>query len=68
MSKRKYVRMGENAAAYQCTNKDCNWQGLDKEWVQKNTDPEYPSTTTSTCPKCGNDEFYGLLEHAAQAE
>lgn len=61
MTKRKYVKIGENAVAYECTNPKCKWQGSDKEWVQKNIDPEFPSTTSSTCPNCGNDEFYGLL-------
>ena len=60
--------MNDNALGYECTNKKCKWQGLNTEWVQKNTDPEYPSSTTATCPKCGNAEFYGLLEVPAKAD
>lgn len=68
MAKRKYVRWGEKEVAYECTNKKCKWQGDIGEWVQKNTDPEFPSSTSSTCPKCGNDEFYGLLHKPAKAD
>ena len=60
MAKRKYTRFNEKSVRYECTKRSCKWQGTDKEWVQKRTDPEY-QTTEATCPKCGNNEFYGLL-------
>ena len=68
MRERKYTRMNDVALAYECTNKKCKWQGLNTEWVQKHNDPEYPSSTESCCPNCGNNEFYGLLELPTKAE
>ena len=34
MAKRRYTRWGEKAVAHSCTNRKCNWEGLDseKEW------------------------------------
>ena len=52
--------MGEKIVRYECTKQKCKWQGTDKEKVtlrnQKSGWDEH------CCPKCGNNEFYGLLE------
>lgn len=61
MAKRKYIRMGEIAVAYQCTNKKCKWEGLSSEKKLSKPDDEY-GMRTHLCPNCGKDEFYGLLE------
>ena len=58
-AKRKYARMGEKSVKNQCTNKKCKWQGKDEEKSTKRID-EY--MTELVCPKCGNNEFYGLLQ------
>lgn len=57
-AKRKYARMGEKSERNECTNKKCKWQGKDEEKAKKRID-EY--MTEDICPKCGNNEFYGLL-------
>jgi hypothetical protein len=59
MAKRKYTKNGEKPKAYECTKKKCKWQGT-PEQVGK----QYLSNgiTQSICPKCCNNEFYGLLE------
>lgn len=59
MGKRKFTRWGEKAVAYSCTNKKCNWEGLDEEKHKKPLSRKY---WTLVCPDCENDEFYGLLE------
>lgn len=59
MAKRKYTRIGEKSVASQCTNKKCNWQGTDEQKIQCKEDEFF---TVLKCPKCGNSEFYGLLE------
>lgn len=58
MAKRKYTKMGETPSAYECTKKACKWQGTDDEKSRKEIEKgclEY------VCPKCGNNEFYGLI-------
>jgi hypothetical protein len=57
--KRKYTRIGEIAESYECTKRKCKWQGTDEQKNQKRTDPEY-MIFELVCPKCGNNEFYGL--------
>lgn len=59
MAKRKYTRIGEKSVASQCSNKKCNWQGTDEQKIQCKEDEFF---TVLKCPKCGNSEFYGLLE------
>lgn len=59
MAKRKYTKWGEEAKRYECTKKKCKWQGTDDEKGRKRIN-EYQ--TDYVCPKCGNNEFYGLLE------
>jgi hypothetical protein len=58
MSKRKYTKWGEEPVRYECTKRKCKWQGKDEEKARKPKD-EY--MTEHVCPKCGNNEFYGLL-------
>jgi len=62
MAKRKYVISGETPVAYECTKRKCKWQGTDEEKSSRlvsSIEREY------VCPKCGNPEFYGLLEHSS---
>lgn len=58
-TKRKYTRSGEAATEYECTKRKCKWQGSDEDKEQKRTGPEY-MIFELVCPKCGNNEFYGL--------
>jgi len=58
MSKRKFTRIGETPAKYQCTKRKCKWEGFDKEKTLK---PINGNQKVHCCPKCGNDEFYGIL-------
>lgn len=58
MAKRKYTRFGETAVAYECCNRKCKWQGFHEEKVNKYRDNGYSDLV---CPKCGKEEFYGLL-------
>lgn len=60
MAKRKYTRMGEKPKAYECINKKCKWIGLDIEKLLK---PINEYQKEHVCPKCGNANFYGLLEN-----
>lgn len=58
MPKRKYARLGENVSKYECTNKKCKWQGSMDETKQKRVDEIMKELI---CPKCGNNQFYGLM-------
>lgn len=58
MGKRKYTKWGEEAKAYECTNRKCKWQGVDKDKADKKDG----IWTHHVCPECENPEFYGLLE------
>nr|WP_322625668.1 hypothetical protein [uncultured Flavobacterium sp.] len=65
MAKRKYATFSDpeiTNPTYECTKRKCKWQGKDNEKIQIQH-PEYRSSTTSACPKCGNNEFYRLLEN-----
>ena len=64
MAKRKYARMGEKVEGYQCTNNKCKWQGLSTDKIDM---PINSYSSESVCPKCGNNEFYGLLHFKALA-
>jgi predicted nucleic-acid-binding Zn-ribbon protein len=59
MAKRKYTRFGEKAVMDECSNKKCKWQGTKKEKILVKNNEIF---STYTCPKCGNDTFFGLLE------
>lgn len=59
MARRKYTRFGEKSQGDECTNKNCKWQGLDKDKARRKIDD---SMDEHVCPRCGNNEFYGLLE------
>lgn len=59
MAKRKYTRSGDKAEAYECTKKSCKWQGTQSEKSQRQLESGW---LEDVCPKCGNNEFYGLLE------
>lgn len=56
MAKRKYTNLGETPKAYRCTK--CKWEGLhgDKKKISRD------GWITDVCPKCNNEDFYGLLE------
>lgn len=56
--KRKYARMGEDVERYQCTKPKCKWQGKDEDKARKQISDIQQE---HVCPKCGNNEFYGLL-------
>ncbi|WP_268846774.1 hypothetical protein [Flavobacterium aestivum] len=58
MAKRKYTKRGENPKAYECSKKNCKWAGTDNEKELKEIEKGYKEMV---CPKCGNNEFYGLL-------
>lgn len=58
MAKRKYTKFGEIAVRYECTKRKCKWQGNSDEKSRKQLN-HYQKELT--CPKCGNNEFYGLL-------
>tara|TARA_R100000306_G_C4377773_1_gene142759 strand:+ start:633 stop:821 length:189 start_codon:yes stop_codon:yes gene_type:complete len=58
MTKRKYVRSGEEPVAFECTKQKCKWQGKEEQKGKKK-DGDW---TVFVCPKCGNPDFYGLLE------
>ncbi|EHO13826.1 hypothetical protein [Myroides odoratimimus] len=60
MAKRKYTRGNETPKAYKCTKKNCGWEGDQSEWVEVPR-PAEPYMRDLTCPKCGNNEFRGLL-------
>ena len=57
-AKRKYARMGEEVSKYECTNKKCKWQGTDEEKANKIISKIQKELC---CPKCMNNEFYGLI-------
>jgi hypothetical protein len=59
MAKRKYTRMRETAKAYECTKIKCKWQGMDDEKSRRRIN-KYQEVYIF--PKCGNDEFYGLID------
>ena len=52
--------MGEKIVRYECTKQKCKWQGTDKEKVTLRN--QKSGWNEHCCPKCGNNEFYGLLE------
>lgn len=58
MAKRKYTTYRETPVAFECTKRACKWKGTDQE---KNKSPRNFGHEL-TCPNCGNNEFYGLLE------
>lgn len=57
--KRKYARSGEAYSRYECTKRKCKWQGDDSEKSQKQLNGHMSELV---CPKCGNNEFYMLLD------
>lgn len=65
MAKRKYTRNGEEPQGYECCKKKCKWQGTDE---QKGSKRISSIETELVCPKCGNNEFYGILEITTQGK
>lgn len=59
MPRRKYTRGKEEPKGWECCNKKCKWQGQDEDKGERKVDSSH---TVIICPKCGKDEFYGLLE------
>lgn len=57
-AKRKYARFGDYFEKEECSNRKCKWQGTTSE---KNQKPISPFQSELVCPKCGNNEFFGLL-------
>lgn len=64
-AKRKYARNFEKVTRYECTRRKCKWQGTEKEKAEKRID-EF--MTELVCPKCGNNEFFGLLDNTKTAQ
>ncbi|WP_286913081.1 hypothetical protein [Flavobacterium sp. UBA4197] len=60
MKNRKYVKSGESPKAYECTNKKCKWIGTTAEKTEKEIGDGWRE---NVCPKCGNNEFYGLSQN-----
>ena len=58
MTKRKYARMKDECKGHECSKRNCKWQGQDEDKDKKEIS-YYESELV--CPKCGNNEFYGLL-------
>ncbi len=55
----KYTPYGETPIKYECCKKSCKWQGtLEEQATRKTSD----NSKEHICPKCGNNEFYGLRE------
>jgi len=60
MPKRKFCKSGEKPSKYRCSKQKCKWEGTLEEQKQvKRKDDN--SITDYICPKCGNDDFYGLI-------
>ncbi len=58
MAKIKYTKMGETPSSYECTKRQCKWQGKGEEKSKKR---EEGGWMVDICPKCGNEEFFGLI-------
>jgi len=59
--KRKYARHSDtNSEKYECTKRKCKWQGTYEEKAEKKIEEGYYE---KTCPKCGNNEFYNLINN-----
>ncbi|WP_329805436.1 hypothetical protein [Flavobacterium facile] len=56
----KYTASGETPIRYECTKRKCKWQGTDVEKYV--SEIEGTSMQELVCPKCSNNEFYGLRE------
>ena len=61
MTKRKFTKNGEKPVRYQCTNKECKWEGKDEEKLEKRM-IIHDNDLHLVCPECGRNEFFGLLE------
>ena len=59
-AQRKYARIGDKPTKFECTRKRCKWQGTESEKYRKRVDEVM---SEHVCPKCGNNEFYGLAKH-----
>jgi hypothetical protein len=55
----KYTSIEEKPTKYECTKRECKWQGTDE---QKGTNHLSNGSKELVCPKCCNNEFYGLRE------
>lgn len=57
MAKRKFTKNGEKPSKYRCTK--CKWEGKrDEKFIAEIEGKDFYELI---CPKCGNNEFYGLL-------
>jgi len=59
MANRKFTKNGETPTKFQCAKRKCKWEGKENEKGRKQ-DGDW---TIYVCPRCGNEEFYGLLYH-----
>lgn len=59
MAAKKYTKIGETPKAFECANKKCKWKGDDEDKAKKPNPDGWGDTLV--CPKCSNEEFYGLL-------
>ena len=60
MGKRKFTKMHEDPKGYECCKRNCKWQGQDKGKIHKKISKVHYELI---CPKCGNNEFYGLIDN-----
>jgi predicted RNA-binding Zn-ribbon protein involved in translation (DUF1610 family) len=60
MAKRKFCKAGETATKYRCSKQKCKWEGTLEE-QKKLVREDDILITDYVCPKCGNNDFYGLL-------
>ena len=51
--------MGQTPQSFKCCK--CKWEGNEEDKENVLIDPEY-GITEHRCPKCGHNEFYGLIE------
>jgi hypothetical protein len=58
-AKRKYARMSDPVTdRFECTNRKCKWQGNQNQKAKVKKE----DWTVDVCPKCGSEEFFGLLK------
>ena len=43
---------------FECTNRKCKWQGNQNQKAKVKKE----DWTVDVCPKCGSEEFFGLLK------
>lgn len=56
--KKRLAKFGENPSEFKCAKQRCKWTGTLSEQYDKKIDDGY---FEKVCPKCGNNEFYGII-------